>query len=661
MRISGVVLSEFLLLVMSACSTEAPSRAASNPAQGGATGTGPGPSVVDIQNPSTSNAGLPTNPVQSAGAAAPSSAQAQGTEPRSREAVAIDECPGALSASEVAPLQAADVKQGSRWLYPYDQTVIPRGLLAPVLQWDGPAAAGTIYLHMRSKSFDYKGCFKEGTAANLTIPQTAWEQAGTQSDGKSDPLTIELTVSSSGMPQRLSPLRLIFALASLKSSVYYSTYNSVIANRNGIIGGVVMRISPGGPQPDVFATVPKQNGDCIGCHAVSVSGNRMIAETHGTLGLTEGTSASYDLTSTSGGVNPPVKGLLKRAGFAALTPDGAKFLTQGAATSNFTGPIASDAKVTNVPGSFGPQTSSLYETDTGKEIPDSGIVPYPYMPMFSVDGKLIIFNAVDASATMTGHTLAVMDFDAQTNKFSNLRSVYRSETRFPGWPFFLPEVARESQGGGAQIARRVIFALGECDFGTSGASASPHQGDLRWLDIDSGVSAPLATANGDDASGKTYLPYPERDPHLNFYPTVSPVAAGGYFWLFFTSKRNYGNVQLTDASEGHSESKKIWVSAIDIEAAPGSDPSHPAFLLPGQELESGNVRAFASLDACRPEGDACASGIDCCCGFCTNDKCQCSQTVACAKLDERCSTAADCCDKTLSCIGGFCGEVIVPD
>jgi hypothetical protein len=356
-----------------------------------------------------------------------------------------------------------------------------------------------------------------------------------------------------------------------------------------------------------------------------------------------------------------VKGTLKRAGFAALTPDGSKFVIQGAATDNFTGPIASDMKVTNVLGSFGPQTSSLYETDTGNQVPDSGIVPYPYMPMFSVDGKLIIFNHVNPSDSMTGHTLAVMNFDAQKNKFSNLRPVYQSAARFPAWPFFLPEVARESQGGGSQIGRRVIFALGECDFAAAGLSATPHQSDLWWLDIDSGVSAPLATANGDNASGMTYLPYAERDRHLNFYPTVSPVAAGGYFWLFFTSKRNYGNIQVTDTAENHAESKKIWVSAIDIEAAPGSDPSHPAFLLPGQEVESGNVRAFASLDACRADGDACASGIDCCCGFCTNDKCECAQTVACAKLDERCSGAADCCDKTQSCIGGFCGELIGPD
>jgi len=46
------------------------------------------------------------------------------------------------------------------------------------------------------------------------------------------------------------------------------------------------------------------------------------------------------------------------------------------------------------------------------------------------------------------------------------------------------------------------------------------------------------------------------------------------------------------------------------------DPSHPAFYLPGQELESGNMRAFATLAPCRANTVSCESGADCCGGFC---------------------------------------------
>ncbi len=71
-------------------------------------------------------------------------------------------------------------------LYPYDQTVWPRGLLAPLLQWVPPAANPTsLYVHLKSAYFDYKGFFTTppklapgGTFVRHPIPQTACPAAG---------------------------------------------------------------------------------------------------------------------------------------------------------------------------------------------------------------------------------------------------------------------------------------------------------------------------------------------------------------------------------------------------------------------------------------------------------------------------------------------------
>ncbi len=60
--------------------------------------------------------------------------------------------------------------------------------------------------------------------------------------------------------------------------------------------------------------------------------------------------------------------------------------------------------------------------------------------------------------------------------------------------------------------------------------------------------------------------------------------------------------------------KKLWAAAIDLAAAPGTDPSHPAFYLPGQELPAGNSRGFWVFDACQTDGSSCESGDQCCCG-----------------------------------------------
>ena len=48
---------------------------------------------------------------------------------------------------------------GLAWLYPYDKTVWPRGLLAPLLQWNAPRNYDAVYIHLHENAFDYQGFF----------------------------------------------------------------------------------------------------------------------------------------------------------------------------------------------------------------------------------------------------------------------------------------------------------------------------------------------------------------------------------------------------------------------------------------------------------------------------------------------------------------------
>jgi hypothetical protein len=320
----------------------------------------------------------------------------------------------------------------------------------------------------------------------------------------------------------------------------------------------------------------------------------------------------------------------------------------------------------NNPGMVGPKSDVMFDTKTGAAITVSGLaVKYAMMPMFSPDGTKIVFNDYDNG---TGHSLMVQDFDAATNTFSNPKSIYKSTTGYPGWPFFTPDSAS------------VVFALNAPGTPETGQTLDPgsnfaslkapplqaaatdiNNGDLYIVSLATGTAVPMDEANGYHGSPATsYMPYPGRDEHYNFYPTVSPVAAGGYFWAFFTSRRQYGNV-MADSSGAvpdpvfNTETKKIWVSAISIEA--NGDPSHPAFYLPGQEAPSGNIRAFAALAPCIANGATCTSGIDCCGGYCTNGTC--SKPATCSTVDNKCTTTADCCmGLGLMCIGGFCSTVV---
>jgi hypothetical protein len=555
--------------------------------------------------------------------------------------VSIDDCPGSLPASTVSALQAGGpVDPAMKWLYPYDKTVFPGGLLPPVLQWS-PQAAGTptaVYVHMSSMLFDYKGCFGPTSPAQLPIPASAWSAAWAQSNGASDPLKVELTTEVGTTVSGPISEAWTFALGSLKGIVYYNTYTSPQVGNNG----AVMAIQPGASMPSPFLVIAGMSptGPCISCHSVSSNVAMIVAQHHQYPGgLVD--SDSYDLLKNPmpTATTPTAKTTTDDWGFSAVYPDGSRLLTDG--QPGMTGNIFPAGPGDN-PGMEGPKASTMYDPNTGATIAFSGLSgQHAMMPSFSPDGTQVVYNDTDNGG---GHTLVVMSFDAKTNTFSNAKTIFKDAAGYPAWPFFTPD------------SKAVVF-IDDSSSNFASTTDPPGntvaQSDLLVVDVASSVAHRLDAANGFLPNGSSYMPYPGRDEHLDFYPTVSPVAAGGYYWVFFTSRRNYGNT-LVDPNDGPA-SKKLWVSAITIGAPAGSDPSHPAFYLPGQELASGNIRAFATLSPCKQNGAGCTSGVDCCGGACTNGSC--GAPSGCSGIDEKCTTSADCCGGSLQCINGYCSQV----
>jgi hypothetical protein len=162
---------------------------------------------------------------------------------------------------------------------------------------------------------------------------------------------------------------------------------------------------------------------------------------------------------------------------------------------------------------------------------------------------------------------------------------------------------------------------------------------------------------------------------MNYEPNVLPVAVGGYYWVIFDSRRAYGNTiapggMLEDMQDPWGSDskpslrKKLWIAAIDVDHMGEPDPSHPAFYLPGQELEGGNMRAFAAMAPCQPDGGACESGSDCCGGFCRQTSagadgqpmlvCVPPPMNTCSQTDEACVTSDNCCNPKELCINARC-------
>ncbi len=567
---------------------------------------------------------------------------------------------GAIDAALRALLEGPlSTDPGLAFLYPYDNTVWPLGLLAPLLQWKAgtAAVADGVYLHLQGKYYEYKGFF--GRPAPLPagadfvrhpIPQTVWEAATLSAAG--DTLTASVVVAAGGVAY--GPLTETWKIAAgrLKGTVYYQSYGTKLAKNytgaiggDGKFGGATLAIKPGATDPVLVAGKTGGTADCRVCHSVSADGSRMVVQ-HGDVYQR---SSSYDLNNGYA-ETPYAPSTDTQLGWVGMYPDGS--IGVGNAVP--------------LPGNANGSVSNLYDMSSGAALPNNlnGFVTRAGFPAFSPDGKKLAFNfyAGPGDATVgagDGKKLVVMDFDKATGNVSGAVKLYEAGDP-PGWPSFLPTVDG--------VVFQVELPSSSSEFF---ATRNGSKGELWWSDLGSATAQRL-----DQANGKGYVPTGAAnhgdDSVLNYEPTVNPIASGGYAWVVFTSRRLYGNVATIDPwwsdPRDHDitqtpTTKKLWVAAIDLNAKPGTDPSHPAFYLPGQELLAGNARGFWVVDPCKGDGSDCDTGDECCSGFCQADpktgKLSCGKKQnQCSQEFDKCTTDADCCDPKLKCINERCSLVI---
>jgi len=580
-----------------------------------------------------------------------------------------------LDGPATAPANAQELG----FLYPYDKTVFPQGILAPLLQWQSTHAAATtaVKIHLAEKGFTFDGYYAAPQYVNHPIDETAWTKAlyGNQGDD------LEADVYVTDGTTNWGPITEKWKVAHgvLKGTVYYNSYNSQLTNSSN---GVVLAIKPGATAP--VLAVPGTDTSCHVCHEVSANGSTMF--------ITNGdytTQSSYDLTNNgttiatyTGGTNAP-DGTKQTAKFvwSGVYPDGTFAMTDG--NNSREGPWYRGNS----------QNSDLYRRSDGSKVTyNSGITETGWTsavtdalePMFSPDGKHITFNfwagsGANGVTAGNGHSLAAMDFDCgqgqvdggaptecggTTYAFSNLRELYKDNTRYVGWPQFTPD------SNGIVFHNTVKIGSSSDDYTTTWNGA---QAELWYTDLGT-TPQPIRMnwLDGLDGTNTSYLPNigtnHGNDTILNYEPTVNPIPSGGYFWVVFTTRRAYGNVAKGDPYDNGNGTypipKKLWVAAIDINPTPGTDPSHPAFYLPGQELNAGNLRGFWVVDPCKANGNSCITGDECCNGFCRQDTegggLVCSDnTGGCSQEFESCTNDGDCCGSgNLTCINGHCAQKI---
>jgi hypothetical protein len=552
--------------------------------------------------------------------------------------------------------------------------VWPQGLLAPLLQWhSGAHKFDSVSLHIHEKNFDYTGSFADSTQpfANLPIPQPAWD-AMTQTNG-GDPVTVTLIFGEGGKTFGPYTETWTIAHATLQGSIYYNSYGTALAKNSATdgldaygnqYGAATLQIAPGATSPTRVAGVDSVNpgGDgtgCRVCHTVSANGKTLVTQASNVSASDYSRTVTIALgADTTGGAGTSLQ--TSSLAFPALYRDGSLLFSGAGGMFN------------------GDSTSHLYSMPSGAPVPGVQGLPaglQASLPAFSPDGSHVSFNFWSGSfpggANGDRISLGLLDFDGQKT-FSNPRVLYTPPKTASGQPSvtyssFLPS------GTG------IVFDLELSNPANTWAwTWRQNTSELWWVDVATGVAHRLDQLDG-YRNGQLYLPdnasgaathTAAQDAVVNYEPAVSPIGGGGYAWVVFTSRRMYGSVAevgpwVSDPRacpwKDQVTPKKLWVAAVDLNAAPGTDPSHPAFYLPAQELHAGNSRGFWSFEACRADDSSCESGAQCCGGYCSSGGgdggrvCTSSPPVCAAEFD-RCVVTSDCCgaQQGIACVGGVC-------
>lgn len=520
-------------------------------------------------------------------------------------------------------------------LYPYDKTVMPRGLTAPLLQFSpGSIPPVDAKVTVKSTYFEWSGFIhlQNGAVPQFYMPQDIWDAALLSTGGQT--LIVDVTKASGGIAYGPAETSIVVADGSLKGAVYYMTYETP--------GNGLWVVRPGVKQP-ANLLIP----GCVVCHSVSSGGTRLATGADDAAFAAQAGVYTVDTmgTATHVSTSPPGLGGDSRGlSMATFTSDGNYVMRS---QNNFWGG----------PNQLAWRVDAANNALVPANVVGLGADVSAYLPAISHDGKHYAFTNGDGAVTPFGtpqRSISLMDLivDAGTDTltFSNRQLLLDNG---PGgsvakFVSFLPDpnfIALQ-EGENYQTAYGSMLPTWDPSSTYTGST-----GRLYLLNAATKEHIELATMNAGNAT---------IDKQRNYEPFALPVTAGGYMWIVFTSIREYGNVY-----SGSNVRKQLWVGAISTNPQAGQDPSHPPFYLPNQSATR-NERGFWALEPCKADGASCDTGDECCNGFCRpedpNDPlspkvCE-PPSGGCSHIGEKCDTSADCCDvgAGATCIGGFCTQ-----
>jgi hypothetical protein len=607
------------------------------------------------------------------GAGAPDASSAMG-------AVTAPDCPGCSPLPANAPPCAGGTPPIDI-VYPNDGVLVPPNMNVMSVQWTPYGGPFTRFEVDFSNSItDVRVVTKcatqtmdtgqppmpSGGCELIIDPQTWATLAHANRDGDPVTITVRGTTDGTCASSSTASVHVSFAREDVLGAIYY--WKSTVTP-NGVGGQIwVKSFGDSVPEQQVTGMGGDLAASCNGCHSLSRDGSRMVVysddddsdDEYGDV-----TGSLLDMTTkTAIGTAYAGRGTGQPPGFSTLTPDRSSYVT-----SNGLGMAPTNAW-TLWSGNAGNQLSTVNVGNAGER---------PTMPDWSPDGKSVIYvlpNTVgswDQGGGGRGGGGGGGGFGGGAGGGRN-----DDDHVFGGSLYTLPYMGNGQFGAPAPFlmsggennyypsyspdGQFVVFdraahdtSVGTIDGcnGTAPQRSCPNDSFSNpaarvMLVANATGSAPidLENANGSPAGS----PVPLSNSWPRWSPFLQQYKGNLLLWIAFSSTRDYG-VRVRNHKPGmyqcypadsfedpgsphrmpfaaECEQPQLWMAAINLSAASGTDPSRVAFWLPFQDITTHNhtpqwTQAVAAPpppmpppDAgptCIPVGGDCSQNPGACC------------------------------------------------
>jgi hypothetical protein len=338
--------------------------------------------------------------------------------------------------------------------------------------------------------------------------------------------------------------------------------------------GATMRIKPGAAQPDVLL------GNCNVCHYVSADGSTIVATLDVTTPITSG---AYDLKNNARAITQgnPTRLHLRRASTRTAASSWRAELRRRSPASR-TMPVGRRTSTTRRRGPSSPRRAGTASSPTGRCRPSRRTAR---RSRSTTTTRARVTRSPSWTSTSRPHVLEP-------------RRRRDGPDNFLGWPAFTPDgewvvYDADSRSDFATWNRRHLGRSRTCRSPTS-----PSQTTVRCSRSQRRGQRPVLPALRRAAEG-----------HMNYEPTVLPVAVGGYYWVVFTSRREYGNT-INDAdpyyggpteprapspSARSSGSRRSTSTTPSTRARARTTSATRRSTCPARSSQTGNYRGFWAL------------------------------------------------------------------